>query len=409
MQILKSLLLVLLLPAFGYSQQLSGIWTGTLSNDSLTVRKDQSFEIALTEYRDKVYGYVYSTFVVNDSLFYIIKRVKGEINGGICVVEDEEIITHNFQRKPEKDVRVFYTFHQNQQDSSWTIDGNWKTNTTKKYYSISGGISAMQEKDISRSKLYDHLGDLNLQQTLSFNKPTDLNSEKRTPMVTDPKKSVAKIRVKTDNDKREVVNKNQPKQEAKNDIAKAEQKPVDTKQTQNITKADTKKPVDTNTVVQKPEAKNDIAVTNQKAGEKKPTEDYVYAELKKAERKLKPAAEMVSERTSVPSETIYFKSDSLVLALYDNGEVDGDTVSVIMNGEVIIEKQVLKSAAFKKTIYLAPDESDSVLLVLYAENLGLYPPNTGLMIIKDGEESFYVRFKADYSQNAAILLRRKYK
>jgi hypothetical protein len=407
MQTFKSLLLVFLLPAFGYSQQLSGIWTGTLSNDSLTVRKDQSFEIGLTEYRDKVYGYAYSTFVVNDTLFYIIKRVKGEIKNGVCIVEDDEIITHNFQRKPDKGVRVEYTFHQNQQDSTWTIDGNWKTNTTKKYYSISGGINALQEKDISRSKLYDHLGDLNLQQTLSFNNPRDIKSEKRTPVVTDAKKSVTKTNVKPVDDKPKTVNPNPPKQEVKNDIAKVEQKPVDNKQINDIIKADTKKSVDTNAIVQKPKVKTDVAVTDQKINEKKPAEDFVYAELKKSERKLKPAAEMVAERTSVPSETIYFKSDSLVLALYDNGEVDGDTVSVIMNGEIIIEKQVLKSAAFKKTIYLAPDESDSVLLVLYAENLGLYPPNTGLLIVKDGEESFYVRFKADYDQNAAILLRRK--
>ena len=118
---------------------------------------------------------------------------------------------------------------------------------------------------------------------------------------------------------------------------------------------------------------------------------------------------MLEERVSVPSETIYFKSDSLVLALYDNGEIDGDTVSVILNGVLIIEKQLLKSAAFKKTIYLAPDDTDSLLLVLYAENLGIYPPNTGLLIVKDGEESYYVRFKADYERNAAIMFRRKLK
>ena len=41
-----------------------------------------------------------------------------------------------------------------------------------------------------------------------------------------------------------------------------------------------------------------------------------------------------------------------MLALYDNGEVDGDTVSVLLNGEVIVAKQCLKTAAFKKTIYI---------------------------------------------------------
>jgi hypothetical protein len=74
---------------------------------------------------------------------------------------------------------------------------------------------------------------------------------------------------------------------------------------------------------------------------------------------------------------------------------------------MFIEKQGLKSTAFRKTFYIPGNDSDSLLVVLYAENLGKYPPNTGLLQIKDGEEIFYVRFKADLDKNAAIVLRRK--
>jgi len=134
---------------------------------------------------------------------------------------------------------------------------------------------------------------------------------------------------------------------------------------------------------------------------------YLFNETRRVNRTLKPASTMLTGRESAPSETIFFKADSLVLSLYDNGEVDGDTVSVILNDQVIIEKQGLKSSAYKKTIYLAPEESDSVLLVLFAENLGKYPPNTGLLTVKDGDDLYYVRFKADFDRNAAILLKRK--
>jgi len=124
---------------------------------------------------------------------------------------------------------------------------------------------------------------------------------------------------------------------------------------------------------------------------------------------LKPAASLVDGRESIPSETIYFRSDSLSIALYDNGEVDGDTVSVIINDEMFIEKQGLKSTAFRKTFYVPETEGDSLLVVLFANNLGKYPPNTGLLQVKDGDDIFYVRFKADLDKNAAIVLRRKYK
>ncbi|MBK8301435.1 MAG: hypothetical protein IPK90_13585 [Chitinophagaceae bacterium] len=58
-----------------------------------------------------------------------------------------------------------------------------------------------------------------------------------------------------------------------------------------------------------------------------------------------------------------FKSDSLELSLYDNGEIDGDTVSVFMNGEEIMAKQGLKGSAIKKTIYIIPGNEDFTLLI----------------------------------------------
>ncbi|RYE37132.1 MAG: hypothetical protein EOP48_29065 [Sphingobacteriales bacterium] len=120
-----------------------------------------------------------------------------------------------------------------------------------------------------------------------------------------------------------------------------------------------------------------------------------------------PAA-LVAARINNTPQVVNFKSDSLILALYDNGEIDGDTVSVLLNGEVILAKQMLKATAIKKTIYLAPGASETTLL-LYAENLGKYPPNTGLLVVHDGEDTYQLHFSADLKQNATIILRRKSK
>ena len=108
-------------------------------------------------------------------------------------------------------------------------------------------------------------------------------------------------------------------------------------------------------------------------------------------------------------QSVYFESDSLVLTLCDNGEVDGDTVSVLMNGQVIFARQGLSTKANSKTIYLDKGMPDSLSMVMYAENLGSIPPNTGLLIIMDGEKRHEVRFSADLKTNAAILLRRRIK
>ena len=132
-----------------------------------------------------------------------------------------------------------------------------------------------------------------------------------------------------------------------------------------------------------------------------------FSEIKKPVLNSNEAATLVHDRESIFAQTVFFKSDSLQLALYDNGEIDGDTVSLLLNGEIILAKQGLKATAIRKTIYTSAGNNDSLVLVLYAENLGKYPPNTGLLVVRDGEDVYNVRFSADFQKNAAIVLRRK--
>ena len=68
-------------------------------------------------------------------------------------------------------------------------------------------------------------------------------------------------------------------------------------------------------------------------------------------KQVTTAAENVLHRNTVIQQTVFFSSDTLLLSLYDNGEVDGDTVSVLMNGKIIIANQGLSSNAFRKNIY----------------------------------------------------------
>ena len=162
--------LFLISPLFFFGQTLTGLWTGALSNDSSTVRKDQSFEIALTEYRGKVYGYSRSEFIVDDTLYYVVKRVKGIIEGDICEVTDDEIISYNFRGKLDKGIKVTSTFRRNQNDSTWYLDGTWKTNATKKYYAVTGKVNLEEEKDLTASKIFPHLEELKLADDIAFYK-----------------------------------------------------------------------------------------------------------------------------------------------------------------------------------------------------------------------------------------------
>ena len=118
------------------------------------------------------------------------------------------------------------------------------------------------------------------------------------------------------------------------------------------------------------------------------------------------AAADIENRTIEIIQSVNYASDSLVLTLYDNGEIDGDTVSVLMNGDIIMPRVGLSTNAIRKTIY-TKDIKDSIKIVMYAENLGSLPPNTGLLIVYDGTDRYEIRFSGDLKKNAAIVFRKK--
>jgi hypothetical protein len=134
----------------------------------------------------------------------------------------------------------------------------------------------------------------------------------------------------------------------------------------------------------------------------------------KKEEKIIPSKEIktfakqpeTGQRKTEIIRRISFSSDSIVISLYDNGEIDGDTVSIILNGKEILSKQGLTAKAVTKTIYAA-DIGDSSELVMYAENLGRIPPNSGLLIIQSGYERYQVRFSGDLQNSSAVVLRRR--
>jgi hypothetical protein len=97
----------------------------------------------------------------------------------------------------------------------------------------------------------------------------------------------------------------------------------------------------------------------------------------------------------------------LLLSFYDNGTVDGDTVSMVLNGKIIAQKIKLTTNAFRITIPGKINQNDSLVLVMHAESLGLIPPNTGLLIIQDGETRHEIRFEGDMQRSSAIVLKKK--
>lgn len=96
----------------------------------------------------------------------------------------------------------------------------------------------------------------------------------------------------------------------------------------------------------------------------------------------------------------------LQIQLVDYMKVDNDTVSVYINRNLLAKN--IRVAKRPAVLYFKLDTRIELHeLLLYAENLGLVPPNTSEMILIDGEQRHRVAIVSDKEKTAAVYLRYK--
>lgn len=343
---------------------ITGLWKGTLYNDS--TQRYYRYEIGISEEKGKLSGFSHTFFLKDDKEFYGVKKVKVKRVDGKIIIEDDGLLANNYPESPAKGVRQLNILTLEIKDSMMILSGPFTTNRTKKYAPLTGTINLQRKNDFWQSALVPHLQELGLSNDLSF--------------------------VKQENEQKERERKKE--EETKTTAINTAATQTETNTT--LVKADKKKEKETN---KSEEAKGTTSKENNTVAKSSQAEKVKPEPTKPIE----PAAE-VATRKNVVQQTVYFNSDSLQISLYDNGEVDGDTVSVLMNGKVILAKQGLSTNAVQKTIYAGQDDIE---LIMYAENLGTIAPNTGLLVVHDGKSIYEIRFSGDLHQNASIILRRR--
>ena len=126
----------------------------------------------------------------------------------------------------------------------------------------------------------------------------------------------------------------------------------------------------------------------------------ILAKLKLEQERI---VEYLTKRINKKPILIYVSSDSVSIEIYDNGIHDNDSVSVIYNKRIVVDKQELKVNKPIKFKLKVDKESKNNELVLVAENLGTEPPNTGVMFIteKSGRRQQVV-LSTDMTHNEVI-------
>jgi hypothetical protein len=110
---------------------------------------------------------------------------------------------------------------------------------------------------------------------------------------------------------------------------------------------------------------------------------------------------VLKERTNELMKSLVVNERDVTVRLYDNGEIDDDTISIYYDKRLLISGKRLSTSPI--TVKLKIDDENEVHeLVMVAENLGRIPPNTALMIVDAGDQRFDVRITSTEQKNALV-------
>lgn len=116
--------------------------------------------------------------------------------------------------------------------------------------------------------------------------------------------------------------------------------------------------------------------------------------------KLKLPPSLTKRKAELVKE-IKVDTGTIKIDFYDNGQIDGDTISVYVNNMPAVSNQRLttKPISLKVKIDLKRTEQE---VIMVGENLGSIPPNTALMIINTGEKRYQLYLTSDEQKNAMV-------
>lgn len=150
-----------------------------------------------------------------------------------------------------------------------------------------------------------------------------------------------------------------------------------------------------------PEKKNNVVVNTIPDSAKTTKPDITKAPVKQP---VLAAPITIRNRKNDLMKSLVINSPRVTVKLFDNGEIDDDTISVYLDNTVILANKRLSAQPLTFTFTMSEDNPEQQLTMV-AENLGRIPPNTSLMIVEAGKQRFDVRITSTEQKNAIVRFR----
>ena len=147
---------------------------------------------------------------------------------------------------------------------------------------------------------------------------------------------------------------------------------------------------------------NGVTARKTNRGTEKDLQKYSAPDFKLRQVVLPPPPPAIATRTNSVVKQIETEAGEVSINLYDNGEIDGDTISIYHNNVLVMAHARLSQKPLSLRIKV--DESHPHHeLIMVAENLGSIPPNTSVMIVTAGTMRYEVFISANEQKNAKVI------
>ena len=97
-------------------------------------------------------------------------------------------------------------------------------------------------------------------------------------------------------------------------------------------------------------------------------------------------------------------SDSCVIDIWDGGVIDGDIISILVNGKAVLSNYTLAKEK-KQLRFRLPGQLNTIAIV--AEDEGVNPPNTAQIILADGDIHYKVTAFNKKGEKAVVIIRKR--
>ena len=358
------------------AQNLSGQWTGGFVSTGDTWGRQTEYVLELEVSGTVAKGHSYTYFIIGGKRHYVICRLSGTYDIGSKSVTVSEVEKVKSNTPPDfKDCFQTHSLTFLKQGEKEVLEGKWKPATIKD--NCGTGETVLERKALVRVTPAKKSTPITQQKTTAKTPPTASSNTKAAP----PKNTPPPVKKQTTTAVPPKSN-SVPKQPATTGTQKPKTQPPSNGTREVAGNKTLQKPA----VVDKPQTKID-----------NPQSPAVISS--KNTNKLETRTKQLIKLIEVPEST--FKID-----LYDNGQVDGDTISVFFNSKLIVSSKRLSTTPITLNVKLDPNKVENEL-VMYAENLGSIPPNTALMVVTVGDKRYEVNITSTEQTNGTVRFKLK--